>query len=293
MAILLRAESKVIIQNITGKQGAYHAPLIKEYGTKIVGGVTPGRGGETIHGLPVYDSIKEAQEAHGQIDASMILVPPFAVKDAAIEALENGIPLVIIITEHVPVHDTMYLKALARRRGARLIGPNTIGVISPGQSKLGIMASVLYPPGSVGVISRSGTLSHETASNLKYRGLGLSTVVGIGGDPVSGTEFADLLPLFAKDEATKAVVLIGEIGGTKEERAAEYLKNNDYPKPVFAYIAGRTAPPGKQMGHAGAIIEGHSGRVDGKAAALSSAGVKVAQSLEDLAEMIGLELKLK
>lgn len=286
MAILLASNSKVIIQGITGSQGAYHARLIKEYGTRIVAGVTPGRGGEQVEGIPVFDTVKEAREAVGVIDASMILVPPFAVKDAAVEALENGISLVAVITEHVPIHDTMYLRALARRLGARLIGPNTIGVISPGKSKLGIMASFLYPPGHIGLISRSGTLSHETASNLKYRGLGLSTVVGIGGDAIVGTDYVDLLPLYAADPETKAVVMIGEIGGNKEERAAAYLQKNAYPKPLFAYIAGRTAPPGKQMGHAGAIIEGESGRTDSKAAALTAAGVRVAGSLEELADMV-------
>lgn len=286
MAILLAADSKVIIQGITGSQGAYHARLIKEYGTRIVAGVTPGRGGEEVDGIPVFDTVKEAQEAAGTVDASMILVPPFAVKDAAVEALENGISLVVIITEHVPIHDTMYLRALARQRGARLIGPNTIGIISPGKSKLGIMASFLYPPGNIGLISRSGTLSHETASNLKYRGLGLSTVVGIGGDAIVGTDYVDLLPLYAADPETKALVMIGEIGGNKEERAAAYLRNTTYHKPVFAYIAGRTAPPGKQMGHAGAIIEGETGRADSKAAALADAGVKVADSLEELTDMV-------
>ncbi|CEP66803.1 Succinyl-CoA ligase, alpha subunit [Moorella glycerini] len=286
MAILLEADSRVIIQGITGNQGAYHARLIKEYGTRIVAGVTPGRGGEEVHGIPVFDTVKEAREIAGHLDASMILVPPRAVKDAAVEAIENDIPIIVIITEHVPVHDTMYLRALARQRGVRLVGPNTIGIISPGKSKLGIMASFLYPPGHIGMMSRSGTLSHETASNLMYRGRGLSTVVGIGGDPVVGTDFVDLLPLFAADPETEAVIMIGEIGGNKEERAAEYLHSSSYPKPVFAYIAGQTAPPGKQMGHAGAIIEGQTGRADTKAAVLAAAGVRVANSLEELADMV-------
>ncbi|WP_338824105.1 Succinate--CoA ligase [ADP-forming] subunit alpha [Moorella humiferrea] len=291
MAILLDADSRVLIQGITGSQGAYHARLIKEYGTQIVAGVTPGRGGEEVHGIPVYDTVKEAREYAGKIDASMILVPPRAVKDAAVEAIENDVPIIIIITEHVPVHDTMYLRALARQRGVWLVGPNTIGIISPGKCKLGIMASFLYPPGRIGMMSRSGTLSHETASNLMYRGLGLSTVVGIGGDPVVGTDFVDLLPLFAADPETEAVIMIGEIGGNKEERAAEYLQRNSFPKPVFAFIAGQTAPPGKQMGHAGAIIEGESGRADTKASALAAAGARVAGSLEELVEMVASVFK--
>lgn len=284
MAVLVNAETRVLIQGITGAQGSYHTEKMLEYGMKVVAGVTPGRGGEQVHGVPVFDTVQEALARH-PVDATMILVPPPFVLEAASEAIENGIGLVVIITEHVPVLDSIQIKALAKARGSRVIGPNTIGVISPGQGKVGIMPGYIYKEGNIGIISRSGTLTHEVASNLTFRGIGQSTCIGIGGDPVIGTTFVDALELFKNDDQTRAVIMIGEIGGSGEEIAAEHLKEFGYPKPVYAFIAGATAPPEKRMGHAGAIVERGTGTAESKIRLLSEAGVIVAKTLDQLIEL--------
>lgn len=284
MAVLVNAQTRVLIQGITGAQGSYHTEKMLEYGMKVVAGVTPGRGGEQVHGVPVFDTVQEALAQH-PVDATMILVPPPFVLEAASEAIENGIGLVVIITEHVPVLDSIQIKALAKARGSRVIGPNTIGVISPGQGKVGIMPGYIYKEGNIGIISRSGTLTHEVASNLTFRGIGQSTCIGIGGDPVIGTTFVDALELFRNDDQTRAVIMIGEIGGSGEEIAAEHLKEFGYPKPVYAFIAGATAPPEKRMGHAGAIVERGTGTAESKIRLLSEAGVIVAKTLDQLIEL--------
>ncbi|MHB8157695.1 MAG: succinate--CoA ligase subunit alpha [Desulfocucumaceae bacterium] len=289
MAILINSGTRILIQGITGSQGSYHARLMLEGGSRVVAGVTPGHSGEKVHGIPVYDTVRDAVREQGA-EASMILVPPFAVYDAALEAIENGLSLVVIITEHVPIHDAVKIKHLADSRKCMVIGPNTIGVISPGLCKIGILPEFLYKPGSVGLVSRSGTLSHEVASNLMEKGVGFSTCVGIGGDPVRGADFVDILRLFAGDPQTEAVIMIGEIGGIAEEKAAEYLKEG-YPKPVYAFIAGRTAPPGRRMGHAGAIVEGNQGTVESKEKLLRDAGVRVLPGLDDLVDVVAHMVK--
>jgi succinyl-CoA synthetase alpha subunit len=283
MAILVDRGTRVLVQGATGKQGQYHTLKLLEYGVKVVAGVTPGREGERVHGVPVYGSVAAALAA-GPADASLILVPPFGVLAAAADAIENRVPLVVVITEFVPLHDSLKIRALARRRGVRVVGPNTIGLISPGQSKVGIMPGFIYGEGDVGILSRSGTLTHEIASNLTYRGIGQSTCVCIGGDMVKGTDFVELLELFRTDPGTRMVVLIGEIGGAGEELAARHLRENPFPKPVLAFIAGATAPPEKRMGHAGAMISAGFGTAESKARALKEAGVTVVESLDELVE---------
>ncbi|SHN56742.1 succinate--CoA ligase subunit alpha [Desulfitobacterium chlororespirans] len=286
MGLIINKDTHVIVQGGTGKQGSYHVKAMLEYGTKVVAGVTPGKGGAQVEGLPVYDTVREAKEKH-RIDASLIMVPAPFVLSAAIEAIDMGVPLIVIVTEHIPVKDTMKIKALARDKGCRLLGPNTIGVINCREKvKIGIMPGFLYGSGKIGLISRSGTLSHETASNLMFKGLGVSTVIGIGGDQIIGTDFVDALKELQDDQDTEAVVMLGEIGGNREEKAAEYLESCDYGKPVFCFIAGRNAPPGKKMGHAGAIIQGSAGTVQSKEEQLRQAGVRVAVSLEDLVESV-------
>ncbi|MHB8927466.1 MAG: succinate--CoA ligase subunit alpha [Bacillota bacterium] len=285
MAVFVDRDTRVIIQGITGTQGNYHAKKMLEYGARLVGGVTPGKGGQVVEDVPVFDTVAEAREAVGA-QASMILVPPAFVYDAGVEAIEAGLETVVIITEHVPVQDAMRLAGLARRRGVRLVGPNTIGVISPGLSKVGIMPGYIYSRGSVGIVSRSGTLTHEISSNLTFRGIGQSTCVGIGGDPIVGTTFTDVLAAFRDDPETKVVVMVGEIGGAAEEGAAAYIKETAYPKPVIAFIAGQTAPPEKRMGHAGAIVQGSSGTATSKVKALTEAGVIVSPTLDGVLEEV-------
>lgn len=286
MSILVNADTKVICQGITGKQGLFHTRQSIAYGTKMVGGVTPGKGGTTIDGLPVFDTVAEAvKETNAQ--ASMIFVPaPFAA-DAIIEAAEAGIELIVCITEGIPTLDMVVVKGYLAGKKSRLIGPNCPGVITPDKCRIGIMPGYIHRPGKVGVISRSGTLTYEVVDQLTRLGLGQSTCVGIGGDPIIGLNFVDILKMFAEDAQTEAIMLIGEIGGEAEEEAAEYIKSSRYPKPIVAFIAGQNAPPGRRMGHAGAIISGGKGTAQAKMAALADAGVVV---VKNPAEM-GLTMK--
>lgn len=289
MAVLVNADTQVIIQGATGKQGSYHTLKMLEYNMRVVGGISPGKGGQAVHGVPVYDTVAAVKEKY-RVDASMILVPPAGVLSAAVEAIENKIPLIVINTEFVPVHDAMVIRTLAAKHGVRVVGPNTIGVISPGKGKVGIMPGFIYSEGPIGVISRSGTLCHEVSSNLSFRGTGQSTCIGIGGDPVKGTDFIDALKLFRGDSQTKAVIMIGEIGGAGEEIAARYIKETNYPKPVIAFIAGQTAPAGKKMGHAGAIVSQGFGTAESKIKSLTEAGVTVARTLDEvwkIAQQVG------
>ena len=281
--ILLDNDTKILVQGITGKQGSFHTQQMLEYNTNIVAGVTPGKGGQEHFGVPVYNSIREAKE-NEDINSSIIFVPaPFA-KDAAFESIKN-FDLVVIITEHIPVHDTMELVEYSKRNNTTVIGPNTPGIITPGVGKMGIMPTHIFEKGNVGVISRSGTLTYEVASQLTRANIGQSTCLGIGGDPVVGTDYTQVLQMFEDDDDTDAVVLIGEIGGNAEEKAAEYIKDN-ISKPVVSYIAGRTAPPGKRMGHAGAIIEGSSGTAKTKTETFEKVGVHVAKKPSELVDLL-------
>ncbi len=285
MAILIDSDTKAIVQGITGTQGSFHTKLMLDYGTRIVAGVTPGKGGSQIEGIPVYDTVNEALNKH-EADASIIFVPAPAVKDAALEAIANGLELVVIITEGVPMKDAMEFLWEAKRSNVRIIGPNTPGVITPGECKLGIMPSHVFEKGHVGVVSRSGTLTYEVSAGLTKSGLGQSTCLGLGGDALVGLTFVEALEMFKNDPETDAVALIGEIGGNSEELAAEYIKAKAYRKPVVAYVVGRSAPPGKRMGHAGAIIMGRSGTAESKIKAFESVGVDIAEMPNDVAKIL-------
>jgi len=285
MGIIIDKNTHAIVQGITGTQGRFHTKLMLEYGTKIVAGVTPGKGGARIQDIPVYDTVEAALEKH-PADASIIFVPaPFAA-EAALEALENGIKIIIVITEHIPIKDAVMVMTYTKQANATIIGPNTPGIITPGECKLGIMPVHIFNPGETGMISRSGTLTYEIAASLTKSNLGQSTCLGLGGDPITGLNFIDALKMFKKDTKTKAVVLIGEIGGNLEELTAEYIAKQRYPKPVVAFIAGRSAPAGKRMGHAGAIIMGKAGTAKSKIEALRSAGVKIAEKPSDVARLL-------
>jgi len=280
MSILVNKDTKVICQGITGKVGAFHTKGCLEYGTQMVGGVTPGKGGESVEGLPVFDTVVEAVSQTGA-DATMIFVPPPFTADAILEAVDAGIKVICAITEGVPVLDMVPVYQKVRSSGSVLIGPNCPGVITPEECKIGIMPGYIHKKGPVGLMSRSGTLTYEAVWQLTNLGLGQSTCVGLGGDPIVGTSFIDLLEMFQADGGTEAIMMMGEIGGTAEEEAAAYIKQN-VTKPVAAFIAGRTAPPGKRMGHAGAIISGGKGTADEKFAALRDAGVEIAESPADM-----------
>lgn len=279
MSILADQNTYVIVQGITGKQGRIHTARMLEENVHVVAGVSPGKGGETVSGLPVYNTVREANQIHTKINASLILTPRQFTLNAVKEACEAEIPLVVAVTEFVPVHDALKMYQLARSHHVTLIGPNTIGIISPGKTKVGIMPGYIYGKGHIGIISRSGTLTHEIASNLTFNGLGQSTCVGIGGDPIIGMNHVDIIKMMAEDEETDAIALIGEIGGQSEEAAAEYIKTHAINKPCIAYIAGSTVPPNTRMGHAGAIISGKTGSYQNKKTALENAGVYVAPTV--------------
>ncbi|MFP3225294.1 MAG: succinate--CoA ligase subunit alpha [Nitrososphaeria archaeon] len=275
MAIIVTEKGlPVIVQGITGHQGSFHASQMKAFGTNIVGGVTPGKGGTSINGIPVFDSVKDAVKETGA-KASVVFVPAPYAPDAVIEAIDSGIKLIVIITEHIPFHDMTKLKLYAKLMGARIVGPNGPGITSVGIAKLGIMPNSIFKPGPIGVVSRSGTLTYEIVNTISEAGLGETTVIGIGGDQVVGTTMQEVIRMFQQDESTKAIVVVGEIGGTAEEETAEIIKK-EVNKPVVAFIAGRYAPPGKRMGHAGAIITGNKGTAQSKINAFQEAGVKVA-----------------
>lgn len=284
MSILVDEDTRLIVQGITGKQGCIHTKYMLEYGTKIVAGVTPGKGGENVHGIPVYDTIEEALEEHNA-NASICFVPAKLAKSAVMEAIECKLDPIVVITEHIPVHDTMELIRYAEEEDVRLIGPNTPGVISPGKCKVGIMPGQIFSEGDIGVVSRSGTLTYEIANHLTRSGLGQSTCVGIGGDPINGTGFIEILKEFEKDDQTEKIVIVGEIGGSAEEEAAEYIKKH-VSKSVVAYIAGRFAPKGKRMGHAGAIVEGERGTAESKINAFREAGVDVADFFYEIPNIL-------
>jgi len=288
MPILIGKETRAIVQGITGSQGTYHTQAMLQYGSKIVAGVTPGKGGMSVQGIPVFDTVEEATKRF-KADASIIFVPaPFA-KDAALEAIASDLNPVVIITEGIPVKDEIQLMEIAKRRNTTVIGPNTPGIITPAECKLGIMPGHVFKPGRIGLISRSGTLTYEIAASLTNAGLGQTTCIGIGGDPVVGLTFVDVLEMFRNDPQTSAIAMIGEIGGNAEEKAAEYIIDTKYPKPVAAYIAGRAAPPGKRMGHAGAIIMGKTGTAETKIDALRKSGVKIAFRPSEIAGHLKLQ----
>lgn len=284
MSVLVDENTKVFVQAITGREGSFHTKQMIEYGTQVVGGATPGKGGQDFEGVPVFNTVAEGGEATGA-NVSIIFVPPPFAADAIMEAADAGLELIVCITEGIPEADMVKAYHYIQSRDTRLIGPNCPGIITPGQCKIGIMPGFIHQPGRVGIISRSGTLTYETVGQLSDRGLGQSTAIGIGGDPIIGTRFVDALALFKDDPETDAVVMIGEIGGTAEEEAAAYVKEH-YDKPVIGFIAGRTAPPGRRMGHAGAIISGGKGTADDKMAAMKDAGIHVCESPAEIGETV-------
>lgn len=284
MSILIDKSTRLVVQGITGRDGLFHAKMMKEYGTDIVGGTSPGKGGTSIDGMPVFNTMYEAVE-QTEANTSIIFVPARFAADAIMEAADAGIQLIVCITEGIPTLDVIKAYKFAEEKGALLIGPNCPGLISPGKSMVGILPGQVFQKGNVGVISRSGTLTYEIVYHLTVNGMGQSTAIGIGGDPVVGIHFCKLLEMFENDPETEAIVLIGEIGGNAEEQAAEYIRNH-INKPVVAFIAGQSAPPGKQMGHAGAIVSGGSGSAKGKIEALEAAGIRVAQEPSDIPKLL-------
>lgn len=284
MSVLVDKNTRVIVQGLTGKEGTFHALQMIDYGTKVVGGVTPGKGGTTHEGIPVFNTVADAVEKTGA-NASVIYVPPAFAADAIMEAADAGLPLVVCITEGIPVADMVKAKEFLGSRNTRLIGPNCPGIISPGKCKIGIMPGHIHKEGRIGVVSRSGTLTYEAVGQLTSMGLGQSTAIGIGGDPIIGTNHTDALRLFQEDDETDAIIMIGEIGGTAEEDAAAYAKEN-VTKPIVAFIAGQTAPPGRRMGHAGAIISGGKGTAAEKMKALTEAGIRVVHSPADIGQAV-------
>jgi succinyl-CoA synthetase alpha subunit len=289
MSILVDKSTRVVVQGITGREGSFHAQRCREYGTHVVGGVTPGKGSTTHEGFPVWNTVEEAVRAEGATCA-LIFVPPVAAADAIMEAAAAGVPLIVCITEGIPALDMVRAKAFLRNRGSRLVGPNCPGLISPGKAKAGIMPGHIHAEGHVGVVSRSGTLTYEVVHQLSQLGIGQSTCVGIGGDPIIGSTFVDVLRLFQDDSDTRLIVLIGEIGGTAEEEAAEYVRGH-VTKPVVGFICGQTAPPGRRMGHAGAIIAGGKGTAAEKIAALAGAGVRLVRSPADIGSTVAEALR--
>lgn len=290
MGIIIDKDTRVIVQGITGREGSFHTARMLEYGTKVTGGVTPGKGGTKVNGLPVFDTVKESVKITSA-DASVIFVPPAFAAEAVLEAVFAGIRIIVCITEGIPVQDMLKIKKVADETDTIMIGPNCPGLINVGESKMGILPDNIFTKGPVGLISRSGTLTYEVVDELTRRGLGQTTCIGIGGDPVTGTSFKRLLKLFEEDDETEVIVLIGEIGGSMEEEAAEFIKTSK--KPVIAFIAGKTAPEGKRMGHAGAIISGSSGTAEGKIEAFLQAGVPVADTVPEIAHMVETALNTK
>lgn len=283
MSILVDSNTRVVVQGITGREGAFHAKQMRSYGTQVVAGVRPGKGGQDADGVPVFDTAKQAVEATGA-NTAIIFVPPAFAKDAILEEADAGVGLVVCITEGIPVQDMVVATRHLQEKGVRLLGPNCPGIITPGEALIGILPGVIFAPGEVGLVSRSGTLTYEVVDGLTKRGIGQSTCIGIGGDPIIGTRFIDALRLFEADQKTKVVVMIGEIGGSDEEEAAELIKTMT--KPVVGFISGRTAPPGKRMGHAGAIISGNTGTAESKVKALTAAGVPVCDTIGEIVERV-------
>jgi len=290
MSILVNKETRLIVQGLTGSEGSFHAQQMVEYGTKVVAGVTPGKGGQTHNDFPVYNTVKEARDAH-DANTSVIFVPPAFAADAIMEAADAELDLVVCITEGIPVKDMIQVRRYLADKPTRLVGPNCPGVISPGQAKVGIMPGFIHKPGKVGIISRSGTLTYEAVHQLTNHGFGQSTAIGIGGDPIIGSNYIDLLTRFKEDDGTDAVVLIGEIGGSAEEDAAKWVTENNFDKPIVAFIAGQTAPPGRRMGHAGAIISGGQGTAADKMKALRAAGISVCDTPATIGETMAEALK--
>lgn len=290
MAVLINKDTKVVVQGITGGMGRTHTALMKKYGTNIVAGVTPGKGGQEVEGIPVYDSVSEAVEKTGA-NCSVIFVPPYLCLDAALEAIDADVPLISVITEGLPPQDAVKLHAAAEAKGTLVNGPNCPGIITPDECLIGIHPGSIYKSGRVGLISRSGTLTYEIGLGLKQADIGISTAVGIGGDPIIGIDQIKSLELFEKDSETDLIILVGEIGGSAEEDAAEYIKEN-IKKPVIGYIAGRTAPPGKRMGHAGAIISGNKGTAESKTKAFEAAGVKVAKTPSEIVDLVKAQVSV-
>jgi succinyl-CoA synthetase alpha subunit len=285
VSVLVDRNSRVVIQGITGREGGFHTEQMRAHGTNVVAGVSPGKGGQDVKGVPVFDTVADAVAATGA-DVSGIFVPPPFAADAIMESAAAAIPLTVCITEGIPIHDMIRARAFVERAGTLLLGPNCPGLVTPGQCKVGIIPNHINTPGPVGIVGRSGTLTYEVIQELGHAGIGQTTSVGIGGDPVLGLTFTDVLRLFADDADTRAVVMIGEIGGNDEEHAAEYIRSSGFDKPVVAFISGRTAPPGKRMGHAGAIISGNTGTAQSKIDALTAAGAAIADTIEDVVSLI-------